>query len=142
MLDNKVARLMRAAASLLNLPADALDASRWSEQRAFRSYCIAFVLDALGIDRTEIAVAMDRSGGWLDKALSLVRERIDSSQPFRLSMEGLIGDLRLSSPSIQKFKEIRRSIARQGPQATADTLTMASALIVLADVFTRNGEPE
>jgi hypothetical protein len=141
-MDNKVVRLMRAASVLLNLPAEALEASRWPEHRAFRSYCVAYVLTELGIDRTEIAAAIDMSGSWLDHALSQVRERITTSAPFRLNMESLISDLRLSSPATQRFKEIRRSIARQGPQTTADTLTTAAALIVLADVFTRRGEPE
>jgi hypothetical protein len=138
--NGKVAALVRHAAALLGIPE--ADLTKSHEQKAFRRACVAFLLCEAGLDRNDIAGALHRSATWTAGSINAVKQRMESSAPFRASIEGMGEDLRLASPVTARFRSIRKVLASHHGLAPSGDLTTAAALLTLADALVATDEAE
>jgi hypothetical protein len=141
--NGKVEALTRRAAAPLGIPeAQIVGLTKSHEHLAFRRACVAFLLCEAGLDRKDIAGAFHRSATWTDGSINAVKQRMESSAPFRASIEGVCEDLRLNSPVTAKFRSIRKVLASHHGLATSGDLTTAAALLTLADALVSTNEAE
>jgi hypothetical protein len=139
----KIELLMQRAAAMLGIPeAQIVDLAKSSEHFSFRRKCVVYLLAEMGLDRTSLAGAFQRSASWINESISEVKERVDASRPFRLSVEGWVEDMRLASPVTQRFRSIRRALACHHGLASSGELTTTAALLTLADALAANDEAD
>jgi hypothetical protein len=139
--NGKVDALVRHAAALLGIPEVDIVAKS-HERLAFRRAIIAYLLGEMGLDRNDIAGALHRSATWTAGSINAVKQRMESSAPFRASIEGMGEDLRLASPVTARFRSIRKVLASHHGLAPSGYLTTAAALLTLADALVATDEAE
>jgi hypothetical protein len=140
--NGKMDALMRHAAALLGIPE--ADLTKSHERLAFRRACVAFLLTQAGLDRDDIASALHRSATWTTASINAVKQRTETSAPFRMNIEGMVEDLKLASPITARFRSIRKVLVchHGGLGASAGELTMAAALLTLSDALVATDEAE